>query len=301
MKRKWRVMLKVLACLLGLLAVGFIVLKGFCSYKVDHYALRCIKCLKPGRLRKESVYGICISSELTPVEQQSGRYLEGASVYILKSASQLYGTIHKHDCDHVWKKGGWHQSSPYGFLTCSQWTADGRDLGQELYAVRMRSISQIFELLKRFGDRGLARRSYRILDRIWPPGIVEEEEKDLWGDADYLWQLWAFPLAGKEAEKETEGFKTARALIGDEGLSLRALKLYFLARALKLIDNRREWRETVDLFESGPGVLELRNHVSELAKRRKQSEDKSKRRAASVTLRQLDQLDALRGHLGSRK
>lgn len=280
----------------GTLAIFVLVLFAICSYRIDRYHLRCVKCLKSARLRTVHVLGVCVSREFRPVEGPSPILDAGPSAPRVPSDSaSVYEDILEHLCDHVFKRGGWSQSSPYSVPgLCYAREVDGRAGRQVIYAVRMKAIARLFRLFKSTREKGLARRTYNLVDQFWPPWVVESlhetakpKAADLWGAADDLYRL-----SKVETQDQPEWLrKDFTQLYGDllRGYP-EGLKLYFLERSLGLVDTKKAWEQVVQRFEGRNDIPEIRVWLVDFAESRKKSDRERTRARARQTLLQTDLL-----------
>lgn len=249
------------------------------TYRIDRWHLRCVNCLQDARLREDRILGIRFSIKLALSGPPSGIMDAGSfSPELPGTDTPAYERIHGHPCRHAFKKGGWSQSN--------SWTgreADGSAGRQRPYALRMKAIASLFTLHASLGDKVLAKRTYALVDTLWPLGLVEEDkELGLWEFGERLYSL---------SRVKTEA--DASAFLDDfEGPHHppRGLDLFFLHASLQLVETRQDWREVLDALESTSNLQKRLAWIRGFVDRKAQSADPGKDEAAATVRRQLDVL-----------
>lgn len=113
------------------------------------YGLQCTKCLHYKHVVLQRCFGI-------PFYRSSSEHANRGD----------YEKVFGHSCQHIFRKDGFGRSS-YSLLGsgggCGS-TAEGTFL-----RYRTRAVSTTYELVKRVGEKQLARETFAVIDRIMPP------------------------------------------------------------------------------------------------------------------------------------
>ncbi len=148
------------------------------------YGLTCTKCLDDSHVIERKLLGVTYSTKTTH-----------------RGAPLDYVKIMGHECEHVFHKGGrgrsWISLSGSG-IACGM-TAEGM-----VFRDRNGAIRRTFELHQRFGNKELAKRTLKVIDRWLPPDFDWKGARDRSESQD---RLLVFSWTFQETESE-EGWET---------------------------------------------------------------------------------------------